>query len=227
MPVSFNTQWLGGMSGEEVIESSDVTSLYYTMIIGELPNNGNYTSPGQYALENIPRYGMLTVYINGEISDKITAIYDNTFNAGDISPGTISATYAPLSANYFGDNGKAFTKGASIRCPLLNKHITNIMYKLSQIQYVASIPITLWEGKEITTYNYDDHNFINDASIIYSLQTKLNEVSVLLNNIYAFDVGTITVTDPKRYRIDVSDVEEMRNMIKSMQTKLVGVYGNA
>lgn len=227
MPINFDTKWLGGRTGREVM-GDGVTSLYYTMIVGELPDDGVYTGPGVYDLVSIPRGDSLVIYINGRPTP--ATVINETLDGAEVQinktgTGTISATYSPVSdLVYFGDNEKKIENGVAVRSPLLNIHVTNIMFKMAQVEYVGGLPISLWSGREITSRNHDEYNFLKEAAIVYSMKTRMNEIALNLNEAYVLDIFTLDVGTPDPRRIGVEDIMEMRVLIESMQAKLQGVF---
>lgn len=220
MSVSFYQQWLGGRTGKELMPVG-TSSLYYTIIDGELPNNGRYTGPGSYELEYIPREGSTHAYVNG-VEVESDEIHDEYINISTPGTGSLSVSYSPNSELiYFGKNDEIIKYGASIRCPLVNLHITNIMYKMSQIEYAVGMPITIWGGTEVTTRDYDDTNFVRDATIIYSIKKRINIDVGVINNLYSLDIYTLDISSQVNPRkITIEDVEEIRTLIDAMQSKV-------
>jgi hypothetical protein len=223
MSVAFNQLWLGGVSGLELIPTG-LTTLYSTLISGETPNNGVYTGSGIYTLANIPRDGSVRVFINeNEVYSQI--VQDALVRVTSDLTGIITVEYAPLSnLLYFGDNKSKVDNGITIVSRLQNIHLTNIMYKIAQIEYTLEVPISMWNNTEVTSLNFNGVEFITDPTIMYSIQTRLNQLIAITNDKYVSGIGTITVTNSGAARkIDVKEVIAARNAIENIQTRLLEV----
>lgn len=224
MSIKFDDRWLGGYTGKELMPIGR-SSLYYTIISGELPNDGVYTGPGTYQLDYMPREGLSEAYVNGQKVES-NEVYDDFLSIDTPGVGLLSVSYVPISELiYFGKNEDNIDYGVSIRCPLVNEHITNIMYKIAQIEYATGLPITIWNGTEVTVRDFNGVNFIQDATIVYSIINKLNEVVGIINDEFVLDIYTLDAIDAHPRKIMVEDIDRIRKLIDATQTKVNGVLG--
>jgi len=218
MSVEFSGNWLGGVDGNEQMYLGQY-SLYCTIINGEAPNDGDYTGPGIYTISFQPRNDSIVAYVDG-VEYPAVLIQDRYIRIdGPTGTGVLSVKYHPSSSLlYFGDNASKVAFGYTMTSKLRNTHITNIMYKIAQIEYVLELPITLWNNVEVTVPNYNSYNFLKDPIITYQLQSKINEIIEIVNNLYGLELDSLT-TDPDSgsRKITASEIMEIRLAIQNIQ----------
>jgi hypothetical protein len=219
MSVDFNNKFLGGVLGLDVMPAGE-TTLYYTVINGEMPNTGLYTGPTSVQLNYEPRESGLIAFVDG--NKTYPRIQQGKFiELTYPAAGILTVRYAPQSELiYFGQNADSVSFGSSSTSKMQNVHLSNIMYKIAQIEYATQLPITMWYGKEVTTVNYNDYNFMREPTVVYSLQTRLNEIISIINTEYDLNIDVVSTTSDINRILNVEDIMELRRRIVSIQNAL-------
>jgi hypothetical protein len=224
MAVNFNLTWTGGATGIEEMPAG-YTTLYYTLVMAELPAGGVYGGPGLYQLTYAPREDGLLVYVNGDVSTASPSMDEIILVNSPAISGHLSVTYRPLSdLLYFGDNEDAVTNGRTFTAPLMNTHLTAIMHRLAQVEYAVNLPVSLWNGIEVTVDGFNDYNFIDDPAIVYLLQQRTNQLAEYISDAYELTIPSIeTVIDPNVRRFRATDIMEIRQKISQMQLGIASI----
>jgi len=228
MELNLYRYWYGGIHGDEKLPENEVT-LYITGIFGELLNGGQYNGAINYKVKYPVRALEMNVYVDNVLYPSSIVFGDVIHVDGPATGNYIHINYYPLSDSYyFGDMTDTLSKSKVVVAPFKVYYITNILYKLSQIEYILGLPISKWCNNQfITEPNLTTEcNLKTEPYIMYKIINRINIVIDYINKQFNNNINKLENGRPTYlYEYNPDTIMKVRTTINNIQNFLINYYG--